>query len=394
MNRLTQSAPILAFPFRPFFLLTGLYAVAVVVAWMSYLFGGTPLPLGWSPLHWHSHEMLFGLTSAAIAGFILTAICNWTGAAPLHGSGLLALVLLWLAGRVTMWTASWLPVGVVAVVDMLFLPWVAIYVLRVLLRHGNKRNLVLVAILALLSLANLMMHIGFVAGQTLWLKLGELMAFNLITLMIIVIGGRIIPAFTGNWLRSQGGPVEAVKSSDGLERTTLIVTALLIPADFLTASPALAGGIALLAAAVNALRLWRWSGWLTVQEPLLWILHIGYAWIVLALLFKGLAAFELIAPSVWQHALGLGGMTTLILGVMTRVAMGHTGRTLALPRFGIVIYLAITLAAISRVLTAFEWLNHNAGLILAASGWVLAFCLFTLIYWPVLTRPRIDGRPG
>jgi uncharacterized protein involved in response to NO len=277
---------------------------------------------------------------------------------------------------------------------MLFLPWVAIYVLRVLLRHGNKRNLVLVAILALLSLANLMMHIGFVAGQTLWLKLGELMAFNLITLMIIVIGGRIIPAFTGNWLRSQGGPVEAVKSSDGLERTTLIVTALLIPADFLTASPALAGGIALLAAAVNALRLWRWSGWLTVQEPLLWILHIGYAWIVLALLFKGLAAFELIAPSVWQHALGLGGMTTLILGVMTRVAMGHTGRTLALPRFGIVIYLAITLAAISRVLTAFEWLNHNAGLILAASGWVLAFCLFTLIYWPVLARPRIDGRPG
>ena len=164
------------FPFRLFFLLTGLYGVVTVGAWMSYLFGGLALPLGWSSLHWHAHEMLFGLTSAAIAGFLLTAMCNWTGAPPLRGSALLGLACLWLAGRVMMWTASWWPAGWVAVVDLLFLPWMAIYVARVLLAHGNKRNLIMVAILLLLTLANGMMHAGFMTGSGFWLTLAALVA--------------------------------------------------------------------------------------------------------------------------------------------------------------------------------------------------------------------------
>lgn len=382
------------FPFRLFFLLTGLYGVVTVGAWMSYLFGGLALPLGWSSVHWHAHEMLFGLTSAAIAGFLLTAMCNWTGAPPLRGSALLGLACLWLAGRVMMWTASWWPAGWVAVVDLLFLPWMAIYVARVLLAHGNKRNLIMVAILLLLTLANGMMHAGFMTGSGFWLTLGQLTAFNLITLMMVVIGGRIIPLFTINWLRNNGGDIAAVAPSARLDRVTLITTALLVPADWLIGFPWITGFLAAIAGVLHGARLVTWGGRKTGREPLLWILHLGYAWIVVALLLKGAAAFNLVAASVWQHTLGVGAMGTLILGIMTRVALGHTGRSLALPPFGVLIYLAITLGALSRVLTAVQVMDYRVGLSIAAIGWTLAFSLFVLIYWPILSRPRADGRPG
>ena len=382
------------FPFRLFFLLTGLYGVITVGAWMSYLFGGLTLPLGWSSVHWHAHEMLFGLTSAAIAGFLLTAMCNWTGAPPLRGSALLGLACLWLAGRVMMWTASWWPAGWVAVVDLLFLPWMAIYVARVVLAHGNKRNLIMVAILLLLTLANGMMHAGFMTGSGFWLTLGQLTAFNLITLMMVVIGGRIIPLFTINWLRNNGGDIAAVAPSARLDRVTLIATALLVPAVWRIGFPWITGFLAAVAGVLHGARLATWGGWKTGREPLLWILHLGYVWIVVALLLKGAAAFNLVAASVWQHTLGVGAMGTLILGIMTRVALGHTGRSLALPPFGVLIYLAITLGALSRVLTAVHVMDYRVGLSIAAIGWTLAFSLFVLIYWPILSRPRADGRPG
>lgn len=345
-------------------------------------------------MHWHSHEMLFGLTTAAIAGFLLTAMCNWTGAQPLNGWGLLALMGVWIAGRLAMWTASWWSAGVVAAVDLLFLPLLALYVLRVLLRHNNKRNLILVVILGILGLANLMMHVGFISGEILWLKLGQLTAFNLITMMMIVIGGRIIPLFTINWLRNHGGNPEAVKSFSTVEYVALIATALLIPADLFTALPWLTGIVALVAAAAHWVRLAAWSGWKTLKEPLLWILHVGYAWIVIALLLKSGAAFDLVSATAWQHALGVGGMGTLILGIMTRVALGHTGRPLTLPAFGAVIYISITGAAITRVAAALQWLDYRLGLILAATAWTLAFGVFVVVYWPILSRPRADGRPG
>lgn len=394
MGNFFQSHSLLAHPFRPFFLLTGVYGIVTVIAWMGFLFGGVSLPLGWSPLHWHSHEMLFGLIPLAIAGFLLTAVCNWTGAAPLHGKALFALIIIWIAGRTAMWTASWWPASVVAAIDLLFLPVMAIYMTRVLLQHGNKRNLPIAAMLLLLSLANVMMHIGFITSDPQWLRWGELMALGLITLMMIVIGGRIIPLFTTNWLRNQGDQLGGVKSFTVLDRAAIITTLLLIPIDFFTGTPWLTGVVALSAGVLNALRLIGWSGWRAAREPLLWILHLGYGWIVVALLLKSAAAFNLAAPTAWQHALGVGAMGTLILGVMTRVALGHTGRALALPRFAIAIYIAITLAALARVLAALQLLDYRVGLLVAALGWSLAFGIFTLIYWPILTRPRADGRPG
>jgi len=394
MTTTSHVVALLAFPFRPFFLLTGIYGVVTVAAWMSHLLGGIPLPVGWSSMHWHSHEMLFGLATAAIAGFLLTAMCNWTGAQPLKNWGLLGLIGVWIAGRVAMWTASWWPLGVVAVVDLLFLPLMAVYVLRVLLQHGNKRNLVLAGILILLSLANLMMHLGFIRHDMVWLNFGQLAAFNLIAIMMIIIGGRIIPLFTVNWLRNHGGRPEAVKTFGAVDRVAMIAAVLLIPADFFPTIPWLAGVTALVAAAAVLVRLAGWSGWQARREPLLWILHLGYAWIVLALLLKSAAAFNLVTATAWQHALGVGGMGTLILGIMTRVALGHTGRPLALPAFATIIYISITAAAIARVTTALQFVDYRLGLILAATGWAMAFGIFIVIYWPILSRPRADGRPG
>ncbi|MDV7392268.1 NnrS family protein, partial [Arthrospira platensis SPKY1] len=209
------------------------------------------------------------MVSAAISGFLLTAMCNWTGATPLRNGGLLALVLLWLAGRIAMWTAGWLPAGMAAVIDLLFLPVLGIYALRVLIRHNNRRNLVLGAILLLLTLANLLMHAGFLQRNLQWLQWGENMAFNLITLMMAVIAGRITPAFSANWLRAKGGPAERILISPPLDRAVLIATALLVPADFVSGLPVVTGTLALAVAALHAVRLGLWRGWLVAGEPLL-----------------------------------------------------------------------------------------------------------------------------
>ena len=383
---------LLAYPFRLFFLLTGVYGLLVVLAWMLYLFGGLPLPLGWSPLHWHSHEMLFGLTAAAIAGFILTAVCNWTGAAPLAGGRLLLLGAAWLAGRIGFWLAGVLPLWLVMILDMLFLPALGVILMRILLTYNNKRNLLLGGMILALSLANLSMHIGFMNGSSNWLKQGEMLALNLIILIMLVIGGRIIPLFSANWLRHRNAGVQP-GVNPLLDKAGLISAALLIPADLFGVAW-LTGVVALLAALINGLRLFNWKGWHCWREPLLWILHIGYGWLVLALLLKGLAGFGLVTPSAALHALGAGAMGTLMLGVMTRVALGHTGRPLVLPDFGWLIYVGICLAALCRVLAALGWMDYRLGLLLAAAGWCFAFALFVVLYWPILSRPRVDGRPG
>jgi len=388
------AAVLLAYPFRPFFLLTALYGVFIMVAWMGFFYGGWPLPLGVSPFRWHAHEMLFGLIPAAIAGFLLTAVTNWTGAPPLKGRGLLALVLLWVAGRGVMWTAGWLPGSLVAVVDLAFLIVLAAYAAGVLHRYGNRRNLVLVAVLAVLALANGLMHLEFL-GLIQTAVAGERLAMNVIALLMVVIAGRITPLFTAGWLRTGGGDPAHVHRSERVDQLALVSTALMVPADLVTGIPLLGAVVALLAAGINGFRLVQWAGWRTGAEPLLWILHVGYAWIVAALLLKGLAPFiDGLTPSVWLHGMGVGAVGTLLLAVMTRVSLGHTGRALRLPRFAVAIYVSILLAGGLRMLTAFGGIDFRLGLLLSALAWSIAFALFLILYWPILASPRVDGRPG
>lgn len=384
---------LLAYPFRPFFLLGALYSALLIVAWMGVLFGGWALPAGIPLVNWHAHEMLLGFMPAIVAGFLLTAMTNWTGAAPLQGKALLALLLLWGAGRVAMWTGGLLPAALVALADLLFLPTLAIYVGRVLHRHGNRRNYLLVLVIAALALANVLMHQEF-WGIVATAQQGKVLAMNLIAIIMIVIGGRITPAFTANWLRLQGQDPQAVKRSDSLDRAALIAAGLMIPADLLTGMPLIGVAAALLAAIANGIRLAGWGASRVLREPLLWVLHLGYAWIVLALVLKALTPLFAWPATLWMHAMGTGAAGTLILGVMTRVSVGHTGRPLRLVPFGLSIYIAVTIAAAVRLLAASRLIDYRIGLLCSALAWSAAFLIFLILYWPILSRPRADGRPG
>lgn len=388
-------SPLLAHPFRPFFLVAGIYALIVMLGWIGFLFWGLPISAGWAPMQWHSHEMLYGFATAAIAGFMLTAMTNWTGARPLQGYKLLALVLLWLVGRLAMWFGGWLPDWLVAVLDLAFLPILGIYVARVLIAHNNRRNFILVAVLALLFAGNLMMQIGWITKNMGLLYLGQQHGINIVTLLMVIIAGRIIPAFSANWLRLHGDNPQAVKTFRSLEIFSTGSVAALLVADWLPLSIQVKGVLALLAATANGLRLVGWAGWKTTREPLLWILHLAYLWIVIALLLRGAAAFTpLLSSSLWQHALSVGGMATLILGVMTRVTMGHTGRPLKLLRFALLAYIAIILATVLRLLVAAGALDFKLGVSLSALAWIIAFGLFVILYGPALMSPRADGKPG
>lgn len=391
-----QRIPVLAHPFRIFFLASAVYAVLVVAAWLIFLSGLWPLPLGWSPIQWHSHEMLYGFVTAAIAGFLLTAITNWTGALPLTGWRLASLVLLWLSGRVSMWLAGTLPLWLVATVNLAFLPILALYVTGVLIRFNNHRNLILIAVLTLLFVGQALMQIGLVTHDMGLTKVGKQVGFDVIILLIVIIAGRITPAFSGNWLRSHGDhQASQVRSYYWLEMVSIVSVLALIVTSLLSGPSWLQGTLALFAGISNGLRLVFWKGWLVVREPMLWILHLAYGWVVVSLLLRGATDLTGFFPqTLWQHTLGLGGIGTLILGVMTRVCVGHTGRPLKLLRFALLSYLLIIIATIVRILTAMGAVNFSAGIRVSGICWVLAFAVFLVLYAPVLTRPRADGKPG
>jgi uncharacterized protein involved in response to NO len=387
------SITLLAYPFRLFFPLAALFGALAVLAWLAALFGWLPFVPGLSLPLWHAHEMLYGFVPAAIAGFLLTAISNWTGTPPPRGAPLLILGLLWLAGRIAMLLAGTLAGWVVAVVDVAFLLVLALYATRVLVRAGNTRNLPIVAIVALLAVGNLLIHLALMGAGHQFARAGEWLALDTIALLIAVIGGRITPAFTRNWLQRHERDPDAVRVHPNLDRSALVATALMLPADLIAPATPVAALVALIAGALLGARLHGWRGWNAHGDPLLWILHLGYAWLALALLLKGLTPFvEAFDTSIWIHALGVGAMGTMIAGVMTRVAVAHTGRALALLRGGQAIYWLVIAAAILRLAA-----NLGAGpwsLYLAGGAWSAAFLVFTARYGPILCRPRVDGQPG
>lgn len=384
-----------AYPFRPFFAATALYAVAGIGAWLGVLMLGWPLAGDYLPMQWHSHEMLFGMVAAAIAGFLLTAMCNWTGAAPLSGSKLQMLFGLWLAGRVAMWLSNWLPLTLVAVIDLTFLAAVAVYAGRVIIGSGSYRNLPLVAVVGALWLANLLFHAAVWQGDPALVQRAELGAMLLIVMLIVIIGGRITPAFTRNWMmRGQVDPA-CVKTRPWVEAASISATALLALLLLAGAPAAVAAGMAAVAGLANAIRVIGWSGWRARREPLVWILHAGYAWIPLGLILMAVSyGFPGIPRTAWLHALGPGAMAVMIVGVMTRVALGHTGRVLELPRGAVACYALILIAALVRLATALDWLPWRLGVTTTTAAWAGAFLVFLWLYLPILVRPRADGRPG
>ncbi len=373
--------------FRPFFLAAGLWAPAAMALWICYLAGSIDLPTAFGPLNWHVHEMLFGFAAAAVAGFLLTAIPNWTGRMPLQGVPLIVLASLWLAGRIACALSLWTGPAVAAIADLSFLAILLLAIAREILAGRNWRNLPMVGALSLLLAANLLFHLeALEIAPT--AEFGRRLGVAMLLLMISLIGGRIIPSFTRNWLAKQ--EAAELPAAFGIpDRVALAATALAL-ASWVAGVPGIISGPLLIAAGIAAaIRLARWRGLATVKEPLLVVLHLGHGWLAVGLMLLGASELtDLVPASAALHALTAGAIGTMILAVMTRATLGHTGHALTAGAGTTAIYTFITLAALARL--AVWWLPAQYDLLLQLAGlaWIAAFLLFLAIYGPMLLRPR------
>ncbi len=383
--------PIAAKGFRPFFLLAGLFATLVVPLWLLVIDGTVQISTYLDPVNWHAHEMVFGFAVAVIAGFLLTAVGNWTKRETAVGIPLLGLAALWIAGRVLITVSHPLPPWVVAVVDLSFLPALAIVIARPLIATRNHKNLVMVAILAALFAANLMVHLdalGVLAG---WRRRGELLGVDVLVLVILVIASRVLPMFTRN-----ATGVEGVVSSPRLDRLVLGAMAIYVVLDLAAPGLALtpAWGVLVAVLAIAGSRRWgaRYSG----RSPLLWVLHAGYLWIPIGLGLRAVAAVTpAVSPQIATHALTIGAIGTLTLGMMARVALGHSGRMLVAARPIAVAFALTLLAAVVRAAGAALGVQaYRSTLIAAGLVWTAAFALYLVVYAPILVSRRSDGKPG
>jgi uncharacterized protein involved in response to NO len=376
--------------FRPFFLAAAIWAALALGLWIVIFMTGSALPSRFDPLSWHIHAMLFGFVPAAIAGFMLTAIPNWTGRPPIRGVRLIGLVAFWLLGRIACLVSVALPLWLVASVDLAFPVALCAVAACEIVAARNWRNLMTPIPIAVLAIGNLLIYLRL-AGCDVPSGLGWRLGIVAIIALISAIGGRIIPAFTRNWLVKRGVTVLPA-AHDMLDRIALAVlhTGLLGWAFFPASMPV--GAILVAAAALNIWRLGRWRGLATISEPLLAILHLGYAWIVLGAVLLGVSRLTAAIPeSAAIHAFTAGAIGTMVLAVMTRVSRGHTGRALEADRVTIGIYLTITAAAIVRVLAAFVGDAATIPLAVSAVLWAASFGLFAVSYGPLLWLPRVDA---
>lgn len=383
-------AALLSYGFRPFFLAAAIWAAIALAIWIAMLTTGLVLPTRFDPLDWHIHEMLFGFVPAAVAGFLLTAISQWTGRRPVSGGLLGLLIGLWLLGRIDVLTCDVLPVWLAIAADIAFPFALAAIVAREIIGARNRRNYPMIAPVVVLGLAQLMMDLGAIGGIGWLTGYGWRLGLALTLVLISVVGGRIIPAFTRTWLMNRGA-VRLPRPAGLLDRMSLGVlhAALLAWVFFPTAH---ATGVALLAAAaLNLWRLLRWHGAATRSETLLLVLHVGFAWLILGVAALGFAALDSAFPlDAAIHSLTVGAIGTMILAVMTRVSRGHTGRALSADGPTILIYALIILAACARIAAALAGEATDL-LTLAATLWVAAFGLFAIRYAPLLLRPRSAG---
>lgn len=382
-----SAGPVLwEYGFRPFYLLASIFACASLLLWVAQLSGRLPAAYLQGPL-WHGHEMLFGFSTAVIAGFLLTAVATWTQQPPLRGRPLACLAILWLAGRVLVLT-PWSLAATVA--NLLFPLAVAAAIAVPLVRTSNRRNMLFIGLLALLGALAALLHLSAAGILDLPAAIGLQAGLDVVLLVMVIIAGRVVPMFTNNAIAGAGASRDPL-----VERAAPWVVASLLLADLLQADAAVVATLAGLAAVVHAARLALWRPWRTSHAPLVWILHAAYGWIVIHLLLRTMAAAGWLAPSLAIHALTIGAIGGMTIGMMTRTARGHTGRSLEAGTAETAMFLLMQAAALVRV---------GGGVLLPGvflatvqvSGllWSVAFGLYAIAYWPVLTRPRVDGRPG
>ena len=376
-----------SFGFRPFFLGATLFGGLAMPLWLWAFAHGGGLGAGGDALTWHAHEMIFGFIAAVIAGFLLTAVPNWTGRSPVMGLPLALLFGLWLAGR----GAMLLPAPGLAgrTVDMLFLVALALAIWREVVAGRNWRNLPVCLMLTLFAAANMAWHaeaLGLVSALP---GFGKRLALAVVTMLMCFIGGRIIPSFTTNWMKkAQLRPEPAPFGR--FDVVVLAATALALTGWLVWPEAAATGAALALTAALHLIRLGRWQGWRTAAEPLVLILHIAYGWIVVALAVLATAVFvpELFAGASALHALTAGAIGQLTLAVMTRAALGHVGRPLTADRATVVIYALVFCGAALRLVLPFTAIGYVLGSSIAGSVWAAGLLLFVIHYGPLLARRR------
>ncbi len=383
-----------AYGFRPFFLGAGLLAALAIPMWAGSFVWGMPLGTDWPAALWHGHEMLFGFIGAAIAGFLLTAVPSWTGERGFGGRPLAMLVGLWLFGRILVATSAHWPLRLVAAVDLAFLPALALFVLPPLVRARN-RNTPLLGILAALWSTNAAFYWALGSHDAALARHALLIGIDVVLLLVTVIGGRIVPAFTSAALK-QRGVLAPLRISPVLTALAVGAMILVIASDLTAPETRIAGAVALAAGVIQAVRLARWGGLRTLQMPIVWVLHVAYFWLPLGLALKGLALLgHLALAAFYLHALTIGAIATMIVAVMTRASLGHTGRALIVARPTVLVYGLLSAAAIVRVFgPAFIALPYRIDILIAASLWTAAFAFFLSVYAPILLAPRVDGKPG
>ena len=394
MSQSTTRFALFAYGFRPHFLLAGLAALLLIPAWAVDFVFGIPLSTDWPPTLWHAHEMLFGFIASAVAGFLLTAVPSWTGQKGFAGRPLMLLTALWLAARLMIASSSDWPRVFTAAMDLSFFPALATLVGLPLLRSQN-RNTPLLFVLALLWLTNLIFHVALIEHNPPLALHAILVGIDVMLVMVTVIGGRIVPAFTATALRPLGLQ-ESASSRPALTVAAVASMAAVAVGDVFAPDGLLAGVLAAIAAVIQGWRLTHWRTLKTLRQPIVWVLHLAYLWLPLGLALKAVALLDGAAFSAfWLHALTIGTLSMMILAVMTRAALGHTGRPLVVHPMTTASYLLLAGAVIVRVfgLAIFK-VSYPLVIAGAAFLWSAAFLLFVVVYAPILWRSRIDGKPG
>lgn len=381
---------VLLYAFRPMFLAAGSWAIIAIALWLSMFFGYVQLPTRFDAMSWHIHEMLFGFVMAAVAGFLLTAIPNWTGRLPVRGHRLAMLAGLWVVGRISCLISADLPAWLAVTADLSFPAMLLFVAAREIVAGRNWRNLMTTAPLAVFLIADLLMHLEAL-NEPVPSGLGWRLGIAAPIVLIGVIGGRITPSFTRNWLSKRQSPRLPTPAN---RFDTVCVAILALAFIFWAFMPEhhITGALLVVAGLLNALRLSRWAGWRTRPEKLLLILHIGYGWVAFGTALLGLSVFGVGVPAPSAiHALTAGAIAVMILAVMPRVTLGHTGRDLIAHRATVVIFVLINAAAIVRVCASWHTELMTIMLLVAGACWIAAFGVFELVYGPMLLTRRVTG---
>ena len=374
--------------FRPFYAVASVFAIVAVIVWLRSFTGIAGTGVYLQSVVWHSHEMLFGFSAAVIAGFLFTAVQNWTGQPTPSGAALAALTALWLVARVLIVFG---PAPLAAIADVMFLPAIAFAIAIPILRSKNVRNYKVVAVVIVLAVFHGLFHLASLGYAAAWLaRIALFVSIDTIVILLAIIGGRVIPAFTRN-----AAPDSNPRHEPWVETVTfgsMILVVLITAVSGHWAAPsALMSVLFIVVAAAHATRLALWDPIRTAHNPLLWMMPAAYSWIPFAFLLRALAAVNIVPASAWLHAITMGAVSGLMLAMMMRSSLGHTGRPLVASRVDMTAFLLLQLGTIVRVLASIAaGDSYRSWVVIAGIIWGSAFLLFALRYVPMLSRPRVS----